>query len=674
MPNQDYPQQLSNSPTGEDDLLTILQQAQGGGMDAGGMSPQVAAPTPGPTPDPTEISLEDLLRRKVTSGITHSRPGDREDILQQLLGGRDADNWKIKRGVMGSIGNNTKNILQSVLLGRNFTREADTAYEDKLAALKSGEDFNKDEKLSAVKEENNRLRGEDITRKQNEGAGRLISALEKGGTRLRINKGESIPEGWEVSEDILGDPNKQTITNTRAGKVLVNKEMSEATKGMLKDGTWVDKATVELLKTVMPKPVTGTSAGRVIGHVTREDGIKGVSRGEVYKDRDGKVLDPSLLGPMQVLVRMGDGSYAFDNQKLATTRANNLVMGRNPYGQEINNVYGVGNVNRSSVPAGFDAAGNYHSGETTYATGGVPGQTSPGSGSAVSAQAAKVPRVPTSPTASPSVGAQTPSQPGVPSAPAIPSGPKPGRWSGAQYQKSREAYRPLHLLGSMVFGSDENPNSKPLSAYADIFDDPAARQRVANAIKVVMANKDSISIGSSSDFDSFNKGGHLGSGTLVPVSVGGSLSSSSGSNRGGKSLNIPAVMKANQDFYKVLDELKPGKEREYLSLALSTMESAPGMKQATQGPNASSSMANIKNIQASLFPIAGISGIVSSADYRRQLKRVANEILQYEKTAITPIDPKLKERLVKFLGEVEAPATTKPAATDDALSRFNKLF
>ena len=130
----------SNSPTGDADLISYLQEQ----TQQGATAPQVSSPA---AVAPTHQDPMEALRKKLAEEAARFPSGDSSSILRQKLGLEDEAGNKITRKPLGKIGNVAGNILQ-ILAGRNFSDEASKAYQEKLQGMKQGESLLKNEDLN----------------------------------------------------------------------------------------------------------------------------------------------------------------------------------------------------------------------------------------------------------------------------------------------------------------------------------------------------------------------------------------------------------------------------------------------------------------------------------------------------------------------------------------------
>lgn len=163
------------------------------------------------------------------------------------------------------------------------------------------------------------------------------------------------------------------------------------------------------------------------------------------------------------------------------------------------------------------------------------------------------------------------------------------------YNQMLQRVSPIRGAATQLFGDPTNPNFKPLSAYGDVMDDPAAQQRIAAAWNLIRKDGDEAR-------------GDATSGDLITM-----MRNYSGTPG--------AVAESEAEkMRETLDALKP-KEAEMINRLFSTYGTLPGLRSITKASAAKFSMLNMERE----VPIPGMNVRTKRAFYDK-MQTLAEEV------------------------------------------------
>jgi hypothetical protein len=176
--------------------------------------------------------------------------------------------------------------------------------------------------------------------------------------------------------------------------------------------------------------------------------------------------------------------------------------------------------------------------------------------------------------------------------------------------------RPVRDVVTHLFGDPANPGMKSLNSYSDIADDPQKVKEVGNALRLILADTDKLTVGSKSN--GWRAGGGLGTGALLPVNIHGE----GGVNGLSRYLDLSSDQssKINSTIDSAMSQLKDPRERELVDATMKAFEATVGMRSVTQS---SSALAAVHQIQQTL-PVMGVNTF-NKKDFKDRMIRWAQD-------------------------------------------------
>ncbi len=232
-------------------------------------------------------------------------------------------------------------------------------------------------------------------------------------------------------------------------------------------------------------------------------------------------------------------------------------------------------------------------------------------------------------------------------APVLPSGPassSPGyKLKGVEAGKVNDLKNAIELGAHQLWGDPDNPSLRPLAAYANLADDPGARQRLGKALKLVLdsgGREGASHIGTSIGPVSFSAGG-----------IGEWLTNE---------LGVPQAT-ANQRATIIrgaIESMKPEEVRYFNSL-MNAIPTITGMRRLTGGSAFRWSQEGLERE----LPMIGLAGVTSSETFRQKMAALGDEpltaIKNLQRTNPGAIDPRLVD-LIRSGGGFQAPGQVLP--------------
>ena len=464
--------------------------------------------------------------------------------------------------------------------------------------------------------------------------GQLVAGLSDKGFQF-MSKDDKIPDGW-VKQPGFDSDGMIMVRNPNYNKVKITAGQAKQFPGT-SEGQLVDSKTLEaaLLK---PAAAGGqirnmnqsVSIADALANYASGVGVYHKPNGDEYSLPELQALQGNHQGlqgvlrgnqvfyipftPQQSVIRFGNEVVAVT--KFTTMGANDpldtghVVLGQNRTGQTVTSTPTTVQVDKDGVP--------HILGSTSQTTPNTPGAN----------------RTPLTqrPSANDSQPLAVPLSPNRPPAPQLPvvtpqrvSGPQSRMAQGVtlgMHRDLRAAAGPVRAVAAQMFGDPANPTALPsMRKFAYLADDNGARQRIGDALRILLANDDHLVIGSGSQTQGWSSGGNVGSGVMVPVSVG----ITGGMNRSGTqatpTLNADQVAKINREIAAVVGRLKPGDEREAVIALMKAYEEIGGLRKVFSGSNA---LAAIAQMQKTL-PMIGFNDTLSAAQFHSKLTRTAED-------------------------------------------------
>jgi hypothetical protein len=216
----------------------------------------------------------------------------------------------------------------------------------------------------------------------------------------------------------------------------------------------------------------------------------------------------------------------------------------------------------------------------------------------------------------------------------------------------------IEVASNQLWGDVNNPQFKGLSSYANLADDQGARQRLGQALRMV------LDAGGNSGAE------HLGA-SAGPVSFSaGNLGTALSYNLGIPQAAADAKATALRDIFA---KMKP-EEVDYFNALMASIPTITGFRKLTSGGAFRWSQESLERE----LPMIGLSGVTSSANFSKKMARIADEpltaIRNIERTNPGTFDPRIVANIQgggRGVAPSGPPATGVPKVTNEA--EYNAL-
>src|SRR6185369_892795 len=277
--------------------------------------------------------------------------------------------------------------------------------------------------------------------------------------------------------------------------------------------------------------------------------------------------------------------------------------------------------------------------------------TAPMSSGSVTQRLGSGAAAPSLPPPNPPAGAPTASGPpsAMPAAPLTPIAPAP-RGSRVIGTKALGPSQVLPMKNSIevashqLWGDPDNPTFRPLSSYANLADDTGAKQRLGQALRMVL------------DAGGDSGAEHLGA-SAGPVSFSAGNLGTTLSYK----LGIPqaAADEKAKALRTIFEQMKP-EEVDYFNALMNAIPTVTGFRKLTSGGAFRWSQQGLERE----LPMIGLSGVTSSATFKKKMQALGDEpltaIKNLERTNPGVVDPRLA-LLIRGGSSVTPPGMAPPA-------------
>jgi len=214
----------------------------------------------------------------------------------------------------------------------------------------------------------------------------------------------------------------------------------------------------------------------------------------------------------------------------------------------------------------------------------------------------------------------------------------------------------IEVASHQLWGDPDNPSLRPLASYANLADDQGARQRLGQALRMVL------------DAGGDTGAEHLGA-SAGPVSFSaGNLGTALSYNLGIPQAAADAKATALRDIFA---KMKP-EEIDYFNSLMNAIPTITGFRKLTSGGAFRWSQQGLERE----LPMIGLSGVTNSATYAKKMAALGDEpltaIKNLERTNPGVVDPRLT-LLIKGGGRGVAPSGP-PAAGVPAVGTIMKGY
>jgi hypothetical protein len=543
----------------------------------------------------------------------NARPIDASEAVQNLTFGRKY------LDAMGKYQRTNKNLDEQIKLAADAEQvETNRAYREALAANSRRADENQDDARNAAQ-------------------GKVIAELANQGFSMIDEKAE-LPPGY-TEQPGFNKNGRRMVQNPRFDGTQLTDEQSKLFPGT-RPGQWVKTKALEAA-TLKPAAAGGqirnmnqsVSIADALANFASGVNVYHKPNGDKYSlselqalQSDHQGLQGVLRGnqvfyipftPRQSVIRFGNEVVAVTG--FTTMGANNpqdtghVVLGQDRTGQIVTYTPTTVQLDKDGVPHVLGSTS-----QTTPTTLGASTRT-------------PLPQLPSSNDSQPLAVPPSPNRAPVQQPPVVTpqrvggAGPQARMAQGVTPGMHKDFVAksgPVRAVSAQIFGDPANPEALPsLRKFAYLADDAGARQRIGDAMRILLANDDHLAIGNAAETKGWSGGGHAGSGVMLPLSVG----INGGMNRSGTqstpTLNADQVAVINRQIAEVVGRLKPGDERESVIAQMKAYEEIGGLRRVFSGSNA---LAAIAQMQKTL-PMIGFNDALSAAQFHSKLTRTAED-------------------------------------------------
>ncbi len=214
----------------------------------------------------------------------------------------------------------------------------------------------------------------------------------------------------------------------------------------------------------------------------------------------------------------------------------------------------------------------------------------------------------------------------------------------------------IEVASHQLWGDPDNPSLRPLASYANLADDQGARQRLGQALRLVL------------DAGGDSGAEHLGA-SAGPVSFSaGNLGTALSYNLGIPQAAADAKATALRDIFA---KMKP-EEVDYFNSLMNAIPTITGFRKLTSGGAFRWSQQGLERE----LPMIGLSGVTNSGTYAKKMAALGDEpltaIKNLERFAPGAIDPRLTV-LIKGGGRGVAPVGPPGAKPTNASEYLKSL-
>ncbi len=207
----------------------------------------------------------------------------------------------------------------------------------------------------------------------------------------------------------------------------------------------------------------------------------------------------------------------------------------------------------------------------------------------------------------------------------------------------------IEVASHQLWGDPDNPSLRPLASYANLADDAGARQRLGQALRMVL------------DAGGDSGAEHLGA-SAGPVSFSaGNLGTALSLKLGIPQAAADEKAKALRDIFA---QMKP-EEVDYFNALMNVIPTVTGFRKLTSGGAFRWSQQGLERE----LPMIGLSGVTNSANFKQKMRSLGDEpltaIKNLERTNPGVVDPRLSQ-LIRGGSSLAAPGVTPPAAARPA--------
>jgi hypothetical protein len=236
---------------------------------------------------------------------------------------------------------------------------------------------------------------------------------------------------------------------------------------------------------------------------------------------------------------------------------------------------------------------------------------------------------------------------GLPSAPVV-NAPRGSRVIGVKALGPSQILpmkNSIEVASHQLWGDPDNPTFRPLSSYANLADDPGAKQRIGQALRMVL------------DAGGDSGAEHLGA-SAGPVSFSAGNLGTTLSYK----LGIPqaAADEKAKALRAVFEQMKP-EEVDYFNALMNAIPTVTGFRKLTSGGAFRWSQQGLERE----LPMIGLSGVTNSATFKKKMQALGDEpltaIKNLERTNPGVVDPRLAA-LIRGGSTLTPPGVTPPAA------------